>query len=82
MDEWKEKAWVKRKRPYLFIEAIKTFAPPYLPDGTCSFPTRRDWRYGWATRTRIDESPVIRGRDICFDKMCPENSLAICAVAG
>ena len=28
MDERKERAWVKRKRPYLFIEAIKTFAPP------------------------------------------------------
>ena len=28
MDERKEKAWVKKKRPYLFIEAIKTLRLP------------------------------------------------------
>ena len=39
----------------------KNFAPPHLPNGTYLFPTHRDWRYGGATRARIDESPVIRG---------------------
>ena len=27
-------------------------------------------RYGWVTHTHIDENPVIRGHDLCFDKTC------------
>ena len=39
----------------------------------------------WADETmrphaRIDENPVIRGHDLCFDKTCQKNCLALCAV--
>ena len=47
----------------------------YLPSAAVK------WR-GWVTHTRIDDNPVIRGHDLCFDKTCQENRLAICAVAG
>ena len=56
--------------------------PPQLPGGTRSFPTRRNERCGWATHTRIDENPVIRGHDLYFGKTCRGNHLAICDVAG
>ena len=36
-------------------------------------------RRGWLTHARIDENPVIRGHDLCFDKTCQENRLALCA---
>ena len=38
--------------------------------------------HDWVAHTHIDENPVIRGHDLCFNKTCQENRLAICAVAG
>ena len=82
MDEEKEKkAWVEMKRPFFFIEAMKLCAFP-LPRKTCSFPTHRDWWRGGITHNRIDGNPAIRGHDLCFDKTCQGNCLAICVVAG
>ena len=34
------------------------------------------------THTCIDENPVIRVHDLCFDKTCQGNRLALRAVAG
>ena len=39
-------------------------------------------RHGWITHTRIDGDPAIRGHDLCFDKTCQRNRLAMCVGAG
>ena len=55
-------------------------APPHLPVGNRLLPKRHNRWHGGITHTHIDENPVIRGHDLCFDKTCQENCLAICAV--
>ena len=57
-------------------------APPHLPVENRLLPNRHDRWHGGITHNRIDENPVIRGHDLCFDKTCQGNRLAICAVAG
>ena len=52
------------------------------PFGTCLKSRGHTSRHDWVTHTRIDENPVIRGHDLCFDKTCQENRLATHAVAG
>ena len=37
---------------------------------------------GWVTHIRIDGDPAIRGHDLCFDKTCQRNRLAMCAEEG
>ena len=39
--------------------------PPYLP-----IPEELCQQNGWVTHTCVDENPIIRGHDLCFDKMC------------
>ena len=80
-EQRRKKAWVKMGDPYPFIEVAKTMRLP-----TCLmkslFSKRHVGWHGWVTRTRINEDPVIRGHDLCFDKTCRGNRLAISAVAG
>ena len=53
--------------PLIWADAI---VRPHQPSKTRLPPKRRDkWR-GWVTHVRIDENPVIRGHDLCFDKTC------------
>ena len=71
----------KKVNPYPFIWVDET-KRPHEPGKTRLSPKHRNrWR-GWVTHTRIDENPVIRGHDLCFDKTCQENRLATRAVAG
>ena len=44
------------------------FASAHLLGGTRLPPTRCDQLCSWVTHTRIDENPMIRGHDLCFDK--------------
>ena len=67
--------------PYPLIWADATMRP-HPPSKTRLSPKRRNQWRGWVTHIRIDENPVIRRHDLCFDKTCQENRLAICAVAG
>ena len=55
--------------PYPLICADET-ASPHQPGKTRLSPKRRNQWRGWVTHTRIDEIPVIRGHDLCFDKTC------------
>ena len=57
-------------------------APLHLPLEITYFPSASIHGAGWVTHTRIDEDPAIGGHDLCFDKTCQRNRLAICAVAG
>ena len=71
----RKKAQVKRLDLYPLIWA-DAVVRPHQPSKTRLPPKRRDkWR-GWVTRIRIDENPVIRGHDLCFDKTCQGNCLA------
>ena len=45
------------------------------------FPRDRQ-QNGWITHAHIDEDPMIRGHDLCFDKSYQRNCLAMCAGAG
>ena len=59
--------------PLIWADAVVC---PHLPNKTRLPPERRDkWR-GWVTHVRIDENPVKRVHDLCFDKMCQGNRLA------
>ena len=57
-------------------------APPHLPVEGRLFPKRHDGWCGWVTHTHIDGNPMIRGHDLCFDKTCSGNCLAVYAMAG
>ena len=78
----RKKVWVKMGKSYPFIEATKA---ERLPTGLLRiayFPSATIDGSGVITHTRIDENPVIRGHDLCFDKTCQGNRLAMRAVAG
>ena len=49
---------------------------PHRPDKTRLSPKRRNQLRGWVTNVRIDEDPVIRGHDLCFNKTCQGNRFA------
>ena len=46
------------------------------------FPSASIDGAGWVTHTRINGDPTIRGQDLCFDRTCQRNRLAMCAGAG
>ena len=72
----------KNGEPLSLYRGGESGAPPHLPVGNRFLPKRHDrWR-GGITHTRIDENPMIRGHDLCFDKTCQGNRLAICVVDG
>ena len=64
-----EKFGVKKTALGSFIKAAGIgrllLKPKNLPIPKESFP-----QDGWVTHTCIDENPVIRGHDLCFDKTC------------
>ena len=63
-----EEAWVKRGDSYVLIKAVNIERlPTHLKLAYSQGPCK--W-HGWVTNTRIDENPVIRGHDLCFDKTC------------
>ena len=54
---------------------------PHQPGKTrLSLKHHNQW-HGWVTHARIDENPMIRGHDLCFDKTCQGSRLEMCAVA-
>ena len=55
---------------------------PHQPSKTRLSPKRHDQWRSWVTHARIDENPGIRGHDLCFNKMCQGNRLALRATAG
>ena len=59
----------RKVNPYPFIWADEA-KRPHLPGKTRLSPKRRNWWRGWVTHTHIDENPVIRGHDLCFNKTC------------
>ena len=65
----------EKVNPYPFIWADETMRP-HQPGKTRLSPKHRNQWHGWVTRARIDENPVIRGHDLCFDKTCQGNRLA------
>ena len=68
--------------PLSLYRGDESGAPPHMPIENLLLPKRHDLWRGGITRARIDENPVIRGHDLCFDKTCQGNRLAICVVAG
>ena len=57
--------------PCIWVDAT---IRPHEPGKTGLSPKRRNrWR-GWVTHARIDENPVIRGHDLCFDKTCQKTA--------
>ena len=59
----------EKVNPCPFIWEDETMHPPQ-PGKTRLSPKRHNrWR-GWVTHARIDENPVIRGHDLCFDETC------------
>ena len=77
----KKKAWEKKRSPCPFIKAVETVRLPTCPVKSL-IPQAPRLMAGGITHTRIDENPVIRGHDLCFDKTCQGNLLAIRAVVG
>ena len=72
--EWmgREEEGVGEKEESLSLyKGGRNYVPPHLPG-----------KLAYSPSAVIDENPVIRGHDLCFDKTCQENRLAICAVAG
>ena len=67
--------------PYPLISVDATTCP-HQPGKTRLSPKRRNQWRGWVTHARIDENPVIRGHDLCFDKTCLGNRLAKHAEVG
>ena len=65
----RKKAQVKGLDLYPLIWADVTMHP-HRPDKTRLSPKRRNQWRGSVTHTRIDEKPMIRGHDLCFDKTC------------
>ena len=63
----------RKVNPYPFIWADEA-KRPHLPDKTHLSPKLHNWWHGWVTHARIDENPVIRGHDLCFDKTCRKTS--------
>ena len=57
----------EKVNPYPFIWAAETMRPHYLGKTRLS-PKRWNRWHGWVTHARIDENPMIRGHDLCFDK--------------
>ena len=55
---------------------------PLALDAQFGTPYPRSVGFDTDTRTHINENPVIRGHDLCFNKTCQGKRLAICAVAG
>ena len=78
----RKKAWVKMRNSYPFIEATKAVRLPTSLLRIAYFPSAMIDGAGGITHTRIDENPAIRGHDLCFDKTCQGNRLAIRDVAG
>ena len=68
--------------PLSLYKGGESGVPPHLPIENRLLPKHRDWWHGGITHTRIDENPMIRGHDLCFDKTCQGNRLAIRVVAG
>ena len=58
---------------YPFIWADETKRPHFPGKTFLSAKRRNRWR-GWVTHARIDENPVIRGHDLCFDKTCQKTA--------
>ena len=58
------------------------FVPPHLPLKISYFPGASVNGVGWVTHTCINGDPAIRGHDLCFDRTCQRNRLAMCAGAG
>ena len=63
----------RKVNPYPFIWADK-IKRPHLPSKTRLSPKHRNCWRGWVTHARIDENPVIRGHDLCFDKTCQKTA--------
>ncbi len=78
----RKNAWVRMGNSYPFIEVTKAVRLPTSLLRIAYFPSATIDGTGGITHTRIDENPVIRGHDLCFDKTCQGNRLAICVVAG
>ena len=59
--------------PLIWADAVMR---PHLPNKTRLAPkSHGKWR-GWVTHVGIDENPVKRAHDLCFDKTCQGNRLA------
>jgi hypothetical protein len=52
-----------------FIKAMNIETPPPRPQNL-SIPKESYQRDGWITHARIDEDPVMKGHDLCYDKTC------------
>ena len=59
----------RKVNPYPFIREDET-KRPHFPGKTRLSPKRRNrWR-SLVTHARIDENPVIRGHNLCFNETC------------
>ena len=76
-----ERVGVKRDGPWLLYKGNGYRTPPPKPENLPIPKESSQWN-GWVTHPCIVENPVIRGHDLCFDKTCQENRLAIHVVAG
>ena len=65
----RRKAWGKKGESYLLIRAVNIERPPPIRLKIRLLPRLCKW-HGWVTYARIDENPVIRGHNLCFDKTC------------
>ena len=65
----------EKVNPYSFIWADETMHPHQPGKTRLSLKCRNQW-HSWVTHARIDENPMIRGHDLCFDKPCQGNRLA------
>ena len=61
---------IERKNPCPLYKEGEYQASSACPRGTCLKLRSRINKHGWVIHTRIDENPVIRGHDLCFDKTC------------
>ena len=68
--ERKDQTWEEKDRPWPLYKEGEYQASPAWPFGTCLKSMSHANEHDWVTHTRIDENTVIRGHDLCFDKMC------------
>ena len=69
-DRWrKKKAWGKKADPYLLIKAVDV-KRPLTSLKSHLFPRGRVNGTVGLPKTPIEDNPVIRGHDLCFDKTC------------
>ena len=78
----RKKAWVRTGNSYPFIEATKAVSLPTILLRIAYFPSAMIDGTGGLPVPALMKNPVIRGHDLCFDKTCQGDRLAIHAVAG